>query len=145
MFQFTPGNFGDVKQSVNSAKIDECAVISKSHYSTFHDVIHMQTFPDCGNLLLFFFAENNLAGEYNSASLLVNSAYLYFHSLSDKFVCVLYEFVRKLRKRNESGNFFIGCDYTAVYLSYNFDSNNRFIFKSFVNLVPMLIDFKLFL
>src|SRR5699024_8455624 len=103
MFQLAPGYLRNVKQSVDSAQVDKSAVVGKAHNCTFHDIVHVQTFPYSGNLLLLFFVEHNLVGEYSSAPSLINSRDLYIENLSDKFICVFDKLIRQLRKRNKTG------------------------------------------
>ena len=49
VFELALGNLGNVKQSVDSAYIYKCAVVSKSHDLSFDDIADVQVLPDLSN------------------------------------------------------------------------------------------------
>ena len=54
MLELTPGNLGDMKETVDTADVYECTVIGKSHYGTFHCVADIDGRPDFCDLLALF-------------------------------------------------------------------------------------------
>ena len=143
--QFSPRNFRNMKESVDTTDINKCAVICKSHYSTFDNISYFETAPNFGDLLCSFFRQNSFVREHCSSFHLVDAVYFYIESLSDEFIRCFHKLVRKLWKRNKSCHFLIRGNHSAIYGSRNFYINNRFIFKSFYNFIPVSIDFELFL
>ena len=143
VLELAPGNLADVQQTVDTADVNKCTVIGETHDCAFHDVADLDLLPDFLHRLLTFLVQESLVREDSLASSRIDSGYLDLQSLAEEFGTVLNVSVRQLRQRNKAGHFFVRGNDTTVDLAHHLDFDDRLVFQSLIDFLPMDADFQL--
>src|SRR4051812_45666272 len=101
MRQASPAHVRDVQQTIESAQIDECAVVGQVLHRAVHDGTFLQVLESLRAQLGLLFVQNLFARDNNVAALLVQLHYPYFQLLALHIVQVAHGLQVDLRAGQE--------------------------------------------
>ena len=134
-----------MQKSVYSSDVDEGSVVGEAHHPAFDDISDAESLPNLRDFLALFLLEESLVGEDSLVSPLVYSRDPDRQGFAHEFLCVLDIAIRKLRHGDETGNFLIVCNDTALYFLLNADIDDFFFFPCVIYFGPVFCRLELLL